>query len=386
MRRVFGLSVALVAYTVVGYPLLTLLAARLRPRPLRRRATPLPTVTLVISAYNEAESIAGKLDNCLETDYPLELLEVIVVSDGSDDGTDHVAARSGVTVLHERERRGKAAALARGAAVASGDVLVFSDANNLYGAGTIGALVAPFADPDVGVVTGRKAIDAGTGRLLDRLEGLYWRYESALKTWESGAGSVAAVVGEALALRREAFRRPPEGTINDDFVIAMTAAETGWRLVYAPDAISTEPASATVADEAVRRTRIVAGRWQALGAVLPGLLRRRPLFALQVVSHKGLRPLVPFAIAAATVSGATRRRGLGRALLLVQAAFLAAAAAGAAVERAGGRRRVVLYAPYYLVKMQLSAVRGLVEARRSGDGALWARVRRGEPVTPDRRG
>jgi len=231
-------AVGLIAYTFAGYPAIMALLARLRPRPARADPALEPSVSLVVVAYNEADVIDRRLDNCRALDYPQERLELIVAADGSDDGTAEIAARrDGVRVLHRPERRGKLAAMNRAAQAARGDVLVFSDANNVYERGALRALVAPFADPDVGVATGRKAIDDGSGRALDQAEGLYWRYESRLKEWESRVGSVAAVAGEILAFRREAFPTPPPGTMTEDFVQAMLAAAAGWRTGFRADRV-----------------------------------------------------------------------------------------------------------------------------------------------------
>jgi cellulose synthase/poly-beta-1,6-N-acetylglucosamine synthase-like glycosyltransferase len=379
MIVVFVGSVGMVAYTFVGYPALAWLLAAVRPDPPRLDRSFSPRISFVILAHNEAPVIVEKLENTLGLDYPPGLLEVLVVADGSDDDTAELARSvPGVRVLHERGRRGKLAAMNRGARVASGEILVFSDANNRYAADALRELVAPFADARVGVVTGRKAIDDGTGRALDRAEGLYWRYESKLKEWESAAGSVTAVAGEILAFRREAFVEPPPGTINEDFVQAMLAALDGWRVAYAPHALSLERASATVADEAVRRSRLVTGRWQALQTVLPRLLVRRPGLAWRVASHKGLRPLVPWALAAAAVSNAelARRSAWARAAGVAQLAFYTAAAAGWVEDRRGRRSRM-LYLPYYFCRMNVATLHGFRDYVAGRREAVWSRVERG---------
>ena len=208
----------------------------------------------------------------------------------------------GIRVLHRPERLGKLAAMNRGVEASTGDVLVFSDANNLYSRDALRELVRPLADPGVGLVTGRKVIDDGQGDALDRAEGLYWRYESKLKEWESASGSVVGVAGEILAFRREAYRSPDAGIMNEDFVQAMLVAIDGWRVQYAPRALSVERASATIEDEATRRSRLTTGRAQALWRLLPGMLRSQPRLAWQVISHKGLRPLVPWALLIAAAS------------------------------------------------------------------------------------
>ncbi len=379
MTALFAGAVALVAYTFAGYPAIIAAWARLRPRPLRLDPAFRPRVSLIVAAYNEEAEILPRLANAKQAEYPADLLEVIVVADGSDDRTGALAATvSGVRVLHEPQRRGKLAAITRAAGAATGDVLVFSDANNRYAPETILALTEPFADPAVGVVAGRKAIDDGSGRELDRAEGLYWRYESMIKTWESAIGSTVGAAGEVVAFRREAFRPPPIGTMNEDLVQAVAAAADGWRVVYAPRAVSLERASLTVEDEATRRSRLVAGRFQALVSLMPGLVRRNPRLAWQLVSHKGLRPIVPWALVviAATNVIVVRRRRWALVTLALQSVFYGAAAAGWARERAGRRNRI-LYLPYYFCRMNVAALRGVRDFAAGRREHVWARVKRG---------
>ena len=379
MLFLFAVSAALVGYAFVGYPALVGVLARLRPRPVRADHRHEPTVSVIVAAYNEEEVIVWRLANLADLDYDPERLEIIVVADGSDDGTAELARSvPNTTVLHRPERRGKRAAIERGIAAATGEILVLTDANNRFTPQTIRELTAPFADSDVGVVTGRKAIDDGTGRPLDRAEGLYWRYESRIKQWESAIGSTTGVAGEILAFRRPAFQFVPPGTMNEDFVQAMFAALDGWRVVYAPRAVSLERASATLDDEATRRSRLTTGRWQALRMLLPLLLRRRPLLALQVISHKGLRPLVPFALIAAALTNGVLAADYAwaRATLGLQVAFYGAALLGWAVDAAGRRSRV-LYVPYYFCRMHVAALAGFRDFATRRQEAVWAKVRRG---------
>jgi biofilm PGA synthesis N-glycosyltransferase PgaC len=379
MLALFAGSVAVVGYAFVGYPAAMALLARVRPRPVRLDPSFVPHISLIVVAYNEADVIDDKLRNVAALDYPSERLEVIVITDGSEDDTpDRAGRHPGVKVLHRPERGGKLAAMNRAAGEARGEILVFSDANNSYSPDALREIAARFADPGVGLVTGRKQIDDGHGRPLDRAEGLYWRYESRLKEWESAVGSVTAVAGEILAFRREAFYSPPAGTMNDDFVQAMLAASHGWRLVYAPAALSLERASATIDFEATRRSRLVTGRWQALALMLPALARRRPALAWQVISHKGLRPLIPWALATAAVSNAALagRRAWARVPAALQLAFYAAALVGWRNERSGRRSRVP-YLAYYFCRMNAATVRGLRDFARGRREAVWARVERG---------
>ena len=379
MTAIFVGSVALIAYTFAGYPAIMALRARALRRPPHRDRGHLPSVSMIIVAYNEADVIEQKLANTAALDFPADRLEVIVVTDGSTDETPTRVGRTpGIRVLHEPERRGKLAAMNRAAGFAQGEVLVFSDANNRYSRTALRELVAPLADPRVGIVTGRKAIDDGSGRPLDRAEALYWRYEDKLKVWESETGSVVGVAGEILAFRREAFFSPRRGTMTEDFVQAMLAATNGWRVVYAPEALSLEAASATLGDEATRRSRLVTGRWQALAALLPAMLVRRPGLAWRVISHKGLRPLVPAALALAALSNAmlVPATTWARATMAAQLAFYAAAGLGWR-DACRGRRRVVTFLPYYFSRMNLATIAGLRDFACGRREAVWARVQRG---------
>lgn len=379
MPRLLAGSLGLVAYVFAGYPALMGLLARLRPRPVLGDPDHRPTLSLVVVAHNEVAVIEEKLRNSAELDYPADRLELIVVADGSDDGTpERVREIPGVRLLFEPERRGKLTAMNRAARQARHEIIVFSDANNLYSRDALLELVVPFADPVVGVVTGRKAIADDTGRPLDETESLYWRYESQIKAWENAAGSVTGVAGEILAFRREAFPELETGTMNDDFVQAMTAAAHGWRVAYAPRAISLERASASIEDEAVRRARLVTGRLQAMGKVLPALVARDPRLAWQVVSHKGMRPLVPgFLLVALLSSGTTARRSRGgRAIVAGQIAFVAAALAGWRGERTGQRHRLT-YLPFYFVRMNVATTRGIRDFVTGRRESVWQRVERG---------
>jgi cellulose synthase/poly-beta-1,6-N-acetylglucosamine synthase-like glycosyltransferase len=377
--RILVGSLGLVAYTFVGYPAVMCAAARLRPRPIRSDASFEPRLTVIVAAWNEEAVIAGKLENLRSLAYPQDLVQIIVAADGSDDATVELAnSVDGTVVLHRPERAGKLAAIARAATAATGDIILVSDANNHYSSGALRALVAPFADPEVGVVTGRKQIDDDLGRPLDQAEGLYWRYESKLKEWETAVGSVTAVAGEILAFRREAFHIPERMTLTEDFVQAMVAALDGWRLVYVPEAVSRERASATVEDEAVRRSRIVAGRWQAMRMLLPKLLVRRPKLAIQVISHKGLRPLVPVMLVCAGVSNipAARSSAWARWLGLGQAAFYGMALLGQRNERLR-KENPWLFIPYYFCRMNFAAVRGAGTLLRNEKPTTWEKVNRG---------
>ncbi|GGM94682.1 glycosyl transferase [Terrabacter tumescens] len=380
---------ALTAYTYVGYPALAALLAR-RQQAGTAADDDLPSVSVVVSALDERDVIGRRLDNLRELDYPEDLLEVVVVTDGSSDGTDVEARRHawpGVVVLHDPRRRGKAAAMGRGVACATHEVVVFSDANNSYAPDALREVVRPLADPRVGAVTGAKAVDGGESTLSGG-EKLYWRYESFIKRQESLLGCCTGVVGELLAVRRDLVPEFPKDLVNDDFFIAMHVARSGRRVAYAPAAMSWEPAAISMSDDVVRRRRMTAGRWQSLVRWRSVLPVGQPLVIWQVVSHKYLRLLLPFSMGTALVAGwAAVARSSGdrrtlRGLTLAQTAFYGLAAVGGAVPVSAGPIRSAALGARYLTRTNLASAEGLVAYLRGRRSLhLWARVPRSQDTS-----
>ncbi len=292
----FWAAAALVFYTYLLFPVLVFLRGLLRSRPYQQ-AEITPHVSMIIAAYNEADSIGGKLDNILALDYPRDRLEVIIASDGSDDGTDAIVrdyAKQGIRLL-SLPRQGKAAALNAAVEASNGEILVFSDANSLFASNAIRALVRPFADPQVGGVAGnqcylpRRSADAsGDG------EQSYWNFDRRLKRSQSRAGNAISATGAIYAIRRSLFRPVPAG-VTDDFVTSTRVIAQGYRLVFAADAIAYEPVSRTGGIEFGRKTRVMTRGLRAV-LVMRGLLNpfRYGFYAVQVFSHKVLRRLVVF--------------------------------------------------------------------------------------------
>jgi len=385
---IFWAAAALVAYTYAGYPLLLAAVSRLRRAPTWPEHT--PSLTLIIAAYNEEAVLAAKLRDTLALDYPADLLQTIVAADGSDDATADIAASFAprVEVVHRPERAGKMAAINRAMERAQGEVVVFSDANNRYLPDALREMARPFSDPAVGAVTGRKTVAAEEG--LGYSEGLYWRYESKIRSWETRLGCCVGVNGEIFAIRRSLFRPAPPGVVNDDAWMAQQVINAGHNVVYNERAVSVERVSPTAADEAQRRARIVAGQYQMLGR-LQEWPWKRPVVLWELISHKVMRPLVPFGMIAAagasltalfrpgSGSGATGLWVLARPwnwlAVGAQAAFYALAAAGG---RLGGAVGKVAYVPRFLVDSNLAALRGLARHLRGGQSAKWERVARRE--------
>ncbi|PWC35990.1 glycosyltransferase family 2 protein [Azospirillum sp. TSO35-2] len=379
--------IVLQGFHYVGYPAIMLALASLRPRPVDKRPLT-PTVSMIISAFNEAETILAKLQNTLELDYPQ--LEIIVVSDGSDDGTpamvERFAGQSGgraIIGLHDPRRRGKGAAMNRGAAVATGEILVFSDANAFYLTDALRRLVAGFADPSVGCVSGRKMVKAADaqGRVspVGEPDGWYWRYENRIRCWESAVGSTVSVVGEILAIRRALYRPVPETIINDDAYLGLAVQRSGYRVVCEETAVCWEYPSTSVRDEVARRRRMTAGRYQILlrPANWPW---QRPQAVFSLFAHKFLRLLLPLLMVGALLGNAALALDWPMpapmlVLLVLQAGFYGLALLGLLLERSGRKWRLP-HVAYYLTASNLGALHGLIGYARGTQGVLWAKARR----------
>jgi len=387
---IFWFFVISIFYTYLGYPMLLTLLARFRSKPKTNPAT-YPEVTLLIAAYNEEDVIKDKIENTLLLDYPKEKLQVIVAADGSDDGTAQIVQQyvsQGVELSHIPERQGKMAAINRAMTMARGDIVVLSDANNMFGRDAVSEMVKPFTDPSVGAVSGAKKIITD-GNLLGESEGLYWKYESFIKEQETRLGTCTGAAAEILAIRREEFEPPPDYIINDDFYILMHIIKQGKRVIYAPGAHSFERVSSSPQGEITRRTRIIAGRYQAM-TLSPRLLNwRRPLVVWQIVSHKFLRPLVPFAMIGALLAniGAliwqnpSQNPVIFLALpfnwlsLILQVLFYLLALA-ANIFKFKGKPGKILYIPAFLVNSNLAALVGFHRYITGRQTVLWDRVAR----------
>jgi cellulose synthase/poly-beta-1,6-N-acetylglucosamine synthase-like glycosyltransferase len=326
---VFWLALALLAYAHVGYPLLLalLVAAQGRRASARPGWDRLPSVSLLIAAYDEEESIAAKVANALALDYPRERLEIVVASDGSRDATVERARAAGADLVLDLPRGGKVAAQNAAAERASGEILAFSDANSLWAPDALRRLVAPLADPSVGYVCGQVSFVDAAG---DNLEGAYWRYEMAVRERESALAGVTAGNGAIYALRRDAYRAlPPSGS--HDLSFPFLLAKRGLRSLYAPAARAEEKMVPTLEGELARKRRMMVGLWDIV--VGEGMSNPRgypPLYALEVFSHRLLRYGSPFLhlLALAANLALLGEGWIYVATLTLQLAFLAAAILG----------------------------------------------------------
>src|SRR4051812_46682104 len=356
-KLLFWASSALIVHTHVGYPALLWLLARGRDDGAEAPSPDTPTVSVIVAAYDEEDVIARKVENVLALDYPRERLELIVASDGSSDATVERAQAAGADRVLDLPRAGKVRAQDRAVEHASGEIVVFSDANARLEPDAVRRLVERFAaDERLGYLCGQVRFTTEDG---DNQEGLYWRYEMAIRELESRLGDVTAGNGALYATRRESYFEV-DPRMGHDLSFPFNMVKRGWRAKYEPRAVATEKTTPSNESEFRRKRRMMSHTWLIL--LEGGILDPRgysPLYAFQVVSHRLLRYLTPFLHAIALVTSWRLRHRLA---LAAQAAFAAAAAIG--------KPRIARY--YVLVTA--SPAFGLVDHLRSGTEAGWEKA------------
>jgi biofilm PGA synthesis N-glycosyltransferase PgaC len=378
MLFVFWTCVLLLAYTYLGYPVLVGVLVRLRTVLPRRRGG-VPTVSLVVIAYNEAPRIERRIENLLALEYPRDHLEILLASDGSTDGTAERArayVAEGVTVIAFETHRGKPAVLNDVLPKARGEVVVLADARQRFDAGVLRALVAAFADPRVGAVSGELILsgDAERGAAVPEGVGFYWRYEKFIRRNESRLGSTVGATGAIYAIRRALFESIPEDTILDDVLIPMRIVRRGYRVLFEPAARAYDRPAATASEEVKRKVRTIAGNFQ-LFARHPWLLDPfRNRLWLQTMSHKMLRLLSPLLLAAAFAANLLLLdHWLFRCTLAGQVAFYAAALAGCLL-RNRTRHMPFLSVPYVFCLLNWVTVVAFLRFARGSQRPTWSKA------------
>jgi cellulose synthase/poly-beta-1,6-N-acetylglucosamine synthase-like glycosyltransferase len=372
LEIVFWVCVALLVHTHVGYPLTLWLLTRLLSREAPPAASgdppePLPAVSLIIAAHDEEQVIGRKVRDSLGLEYPRKKLQVIVASDGSGDRTVALARDAGADVVLDLPRMGKLAAQNTASNRATGELLVFSDANATWAPAALRRLVAAFADPKVGYACGKvRFLDPGGSNV----EGAYWSYELGMRELESRLAGVTAGNGAIYAVRRDAYRELPASRSHDlSFPFELTKA--GWRAVYVPMALAKEKLVATLEGEFERKRRMMRGLWDIV--VRDGMASPRgytPLYAYEIVSHRLLRYLSPLLhVVAFAANLALLGQGWVYAVTLaIQLAVLAAAALAGVLPLAP--LRLARY--YVLVTASIAA--GLWDRLRLGPPGAWQKA------------
>jgi len=386
LKVVFWVSFAGTVYTYFLYPLLLMALGQLIKRP--RKGShhhdtdvthyEMPTVTMVVSAYNEEAVLGDKIANCRTLDYPTSKLKFLFGSDGSTDSTAEImqaAADERMEVMVSQERRGKVGMVNQLMEQVDSKVVVFSDANTIYEPEAVRELVRPFDDPKVGCVIGKLELTMGHDNKVCRPEGLYWRYENRIKKLESALGIVPTVNGGIFAIRRELYQKLPEHAVTEDQVLGMTIMVRGFRCEFAEGARASETVS-TWAGELRRRIRISAGNFQSL-LLVPGIVNPRcGGVSFAFVSHKLLRWLVPlFLMVMLSANTLLAGEPFYGSTLLVQGLFYLSGVTAALVPKLTGVLKIIAI-PRYFLAMNLAILMGLGRFLSKRQRAAWEKAPR----------
>jgi cellulose synthase/poly-beta-1,6-N-acetylglucosamine synthase-like glycosyltransferase len=391
IKYIFWIAAALVGYSYLGYPVWLWLRSRWSPRPVRRNAglssAAAPAVSAVMVVRNEEAVIARKLDNLLTLEYPQEKLEVVVVSDGSSDRTSAILtdyardsglptgmpdARTRVRTLMKPVSQGKAAGLNDAIQLATGEVLLFTDARQQIESGALRLLIENFADPDVGAASGALMLgDAARGETGKGM-GVYWRIEKKIRELESASGSVAGATGALYCARRSLLAASPlpAGTILDDVLLPMRIVRQGFRVVFDSRARAWDSPDLGDGREFSRKVRTLSGSYQLL-QLAPWLLSSENPIRFEFVSHKLSRLAVPFALLALLIASMFLRQPFYRAALGTQILFYALSLAALADIKIGPLARIADPARTFVVLNSAAVVAfvNFVTGRR----AVWVR-------------
>jgi len=330
VRFIFWLSLTGILYTYLGYPVVIWLLARLRPR-LRKVAPITPSVSIILAVHNGVSLLPRKIQHLINLDYP-NIEEIIVVSDGSTDGTADLLAsqkHSRLKTILLTEHTGKAAALSAGIAHATAEVILFVDIRPEIAAGAIQHLVSNFADPAVGCVAGELTLrQDGHDGASAAVSSFYWRYEQWIRKSEALFDSPVGVYGGFYAIRRELALPLPAGIILDDMFQPLSIIRQGYRSVLDPQARVYDKWPEQVRHEFQRKVRTLAGNFQ-LFQLAPWTLTPRNRLLFQLLSHKVLRLIVPYLFILLLISSVilAARSPLYAAVAALQIVVLSAAIA-----------------------------------------------------------
>jgi len=389
MKAIFWVSLLTVFYTFIGYGIVLFFMVKVKrflygsPAALVPDRMVMPSCTLIVAAYNEADFIEQKIENTLSLLYPEDQLKLIFITDGSSDATPDIVSRfPQIRLLHNSPRLGKIAAIHRAMQYVNTEVVVFTDANTFLNQRALLELCKHYSDGSVGAIAGEKRVQIDkTADASSAGEGFYWKYESALKKWDSELYSVVGAAGELFSIRTALYEPVSADTVLDDFMISMLIAASGYRILYEPEAYAMESASANVTEELKRKVRIAAGGIQAI-VRLKTLLnpRKHPMLSFQYISHRVLRwTITPcLLIAALLFNGLIVLKGANASydfFLVLQLFFYALAMAGYLMEKRKLRFKP-LFVPYYFCMMNYAVLKGTLRYFTTKQTAVWEKAQR----------
>ena len=369
MKIAFWASAFVIVYAYAGYPLVLIVLRIFIHRPVRKSPVE-PYVTLVVPAHNESRVIKAKIRNTASLDYPVDKLELLIASDGSSDSTVEIARElsdgNRVRVLAFPQNRGKISVLNDAVREARGEIIVFSDASATLKSDSIRQLVANFADPKVGAVSGIYRVQHASGARSGSQEEIYWKYETFLRTQESNVASALGGHGQILGVRKDLYPYPTPGTINDDFVIPVRILAGGSRVVYEPLAVAFEEASEMVGFQ--RRVRIMAGNMQQLQEMKGLLWPPQSLPLLFFLSRKVVRSATPLFLVCLAISNCFLLHGRFYQLMgCCQLIFYAVALSGSRWQLKPRALRL----PYYFCFVNFAYLWGVFQSLQGRNKVKW---------------
>ncbi len=375
-------SVFTVFYAYLGYGMVLFAIIKLKRLIAKPQAIGnyQPPVSFIVPCYNERDIIAQKINNTLAQRYPKDKLEIIFISDGSNDGTpEKIAEFAEVKLLHQPLRAGKAAAMNRAILQAKHEIIIFTDANTILNEDAIAEMVKHYADIKTGAVSGEKRVFSGDkANASSAGEGIYWKYESLLKKWDSELLTIVGAAGELFSVRKSLYTELEPDTILDDFMQTMRIAANGYRVIYEPAAYAMETASVSVKEELKRKIRICAGGWQSMVRLAP-VLNPFNHFTLtfQYISHRVLRwSIAPICLVICLLSNVFLLSNPFYALLMVaQCLFYSMALLGWYLANREIKVKL-LFIPYYFFIMNYSVFAGFIRYIRGAQSAAWERSKR----------
>ena len=391
LKILFWICLVICIYTYVGYGvllyLLVLLKRMVKGKPKQIELledSQLPDVAFMVCAYNEQDVVEMKMQNIHELDYPKDKLHVVWVTDGSSDNTnEYLKAYPEVEVIYSPERRGKTAALNHGLSMVTSDITVMTDANTMVNREAIREIVRCMQDPKVACVAGEKRVmSRHEGEIAAEGEGLYWKYESALKRLDSELYSAMGAAGELNAIRTHLYERMSETALLDDFVMSMRMVEQGYKIAYTSEAYAMEYGSANLEEESKRKRRIAAGGLQSswwLRSMMNPF--KNFMVAFQFVSHRVLRwsitPIALMALIPLNVALVMMKAGTVYTIIwILQILFYLTAFSGYLLEQHGHKNKL-LYVPYYFLFMNINVFRGMHYLKTHQGGGTWEKAKRG---------
>ncbi|MBB6498126.1 glycosyltransferase family 2 protein [Pedobacter cryoconitis] len=387
MIIIFWISIFLIVYTFVGYGFVLYILVKLKrlfKKPfVFSKGAILPTVSILVAAYNEEDIIEEKIENTLKLNYPKAKIQLIFITDGSSDRTAaKVGAFKEVLLLHEDSRAGKMAAIKRAIPYINGDITIFTDANTFLNTEAVNELVKHYQNPLVGAVAGEKRILVETAADASSAgEGFYWKYESKLKKWDYALYSNVGAAGELFSIRTVLYQPVESDTIIDDHMIAMRIAENGFIIAYEPDAYAMETASADVKEELKRKIRIAAGGIQSILRLKKAANPfHQPIFTFQYISHRVLRwTITPFLLILVFLLNGIIALNTPfifyKLLFAMQVVFYLLSLTGLYFERRNIRLKV-LFIPYYFCIMNYAVLAGIIRYYQKNQSAAWEKSKR----------